>query len=89
MDESVWQRALDVNVTSHYRCARAFTETMVAHQYGRIIINIGSITARWPPQSGRIGCGLGGAAWSDSIVGSRTRSVRHLRQHRRARPDRS
>jgi 3-oxoacyl-[acyl-carrier protein] reductase len=57
LDEHAWASALELNLTAHYRCIRAFTDPMVTHRDGRII-NIGSITAR----SGRVGLAAYGAA---------------------------
>ncbi|WP_433501727.1 SDR family NAD(P)-dependent oxidoreductase (plasmid) [Sphaerimonospora sp. CA-214678] len=45
LDEDAWEQALHLNLTVHYRCAKAFTPGMVTRHCGRII-NIGSITAR-------------------------------------------
>ncbi|MEY9942171.1 SDR family NAD(P)-dependent oxidoreductase [Streptacidiphilus sp. MAP5-3] len=44
-DEEAWARALDVNLTMHYRTCRAITPGMIERQWGRII-NIGSVNAR-------------------------------------------
>lgn len=44
-DETAWTRALDLNLTIHYRTAHAVTATMIRRQWGRII-NVSSVNAR-------------------------------------------
>ncbi|MFF2226958.1 3-oxoacyl-ACP reductase FabG [Streptomyces globisporus] len=44
-DESAWSRALDVNLTMHYRICHVVTPGMVRRQWGRII-NVSSVNAR-------------------------------------------
>lgn len=44
-DEIEWARAIEVNLTIHYRVCRAVTPGMAARRWGRIV-NIGSINAR-------------------------------------------
>ncbi|TYB63288.1 SDR family oxidoreductase [Nonomuraea sp. PA05] len=57
LTEDRWTAAIDLNLTGHYRCARAVTPSMVERRAGRII-NVGSITAR----SGRAGLAAYAAA---------------------------
>ncbi|GAA2216484.1 3-oxoacyl-[acyl-carrier-protein] reductase [Nonomuraea monospora] len=57
LTEDRWMAAIDLNLTGHYRCARAVTPSMVERRAGRII-NVGSITAR----SGRAGLAAYAAA---------------------------
>jgi 3-hydroxybutyrate dehydrogenase len=45
LDEALWQRTLDVNLTGTYRCMRAVLPSMVERGYGRVI-NIASIASR-------------------------------------------
>ncbi|MEU9836999.1 SDR family oxidoreductase [Streptosporangium sp. NPDC048047] len=68
LDEATWVKALDLNLTVHYRCARAFTPAMIRTGGGRII-TIGSITAR----SGRPGL-VAYAAAKAGVIGF-TRSL--------------
>ncbi|WP_051797919.1 SDR family NAD(P)-dependent oxidoreductase [Streptomyces sp. NRRL S-337] len=44
-DEASWNRALDVNLTLHYRMSHAVTPAMIGRQWGRII-NVSSVNAR-------------------------------------------
>ncbi|MER6306615.1 SDR family oxidoreductase [Streptomyces sp. NPDC001657] len=44
-DEAAWSRALDVNLTLHYRMSHAVTPAMVGRKWGRII-NVSSVNAR-------------------------------------------
>lgn len=75
LDESAWEQAVNLNLTAHYRCARAFTPAMIRRGRGRII-NIGSITAR----SGRPG--LVAYAAAKAGLGGFTRSLaRELGPH--------
>ncbi|WP_308129979.1 SDR family NAD(P)-dependent oxidoreductase [Kitasatospora aureofaciens] len=48
--EEEWARALEVNLTIHYRVSRALTPAMVRRRWGRVV-NIGSVNSR----SGRAG----------------------------------
>ncbi|MDR3084429.1 MAG: 3-oxoacyl-ACP reductase FabG [Streptomyces sp.] len=44
-DETAWARALNVNLTIHYRMSHAVTPGMIRRQWGRII-NVSSVNAR-------------------------------------------
>ncbi|MFD7537597.1 SDR family NAD(P)-dependent oxidoreductase [Streptomyces sp. NPDC059819] len=44
-DEDAWARALDVNLSIHYRATRAVTASMISRQWGRIV-NVSSVNAR-------------------------------------------
>ncbi|MGW6745072.1 SDR family NAD(P)-dependent oxidoreductase [Streptomyces sp. NPDC055025] len=44
-DEIEWARAIEVNLSIHYRVCRAVTPGMTARQWGRIV-NVGSVNAR-------------------------------------------
>ncbi|WP_257136598.1 SDR family NAD(P)-dependent oxidoreductase [Streptomyces sp. f150] len=44
-DERAWGRALDLNLTAHYRTCRAIVPMMIGRQWGRII-NVSSVNAR-------------------------------------------
>jgi NAD(P)-dependent dehydrogenase (short-subunit alcohol dehydrogenase family) len=48
ISDADWRRALDVNVTGAFNCARAVVPTMIAAKWGRII-NMSSATVRAPP----------------------------------------
>ncbi|MER5641591.1 3-oxoacyl-ACP reductase FabG [Kitasatospora sp. NPDC002227] len=45
LGEDQWARAIETNLTIHYRTCRAVTPSMAARQWGRIV-NIGSVNAR-------------------------------------------
>ncbi|MDH2425802.1 SDR family oxidoreductase [Sphaerisporangium sp. TRM90804] len=75
LDEQAWGQAVDLNLTAHYRCARAFTPDMVARRAGRVI-NIGSVTAR----SGRPGL-VAYAAAKAGLVGLTRSLARELGPH--------
>lgn len=44
-DEQAWAKALDINLTAHYRTCRAFTPAMTERGWGRII-DVSSVNAR-------------------------------------------
>ncbi|MFC7381325.1 SDR family oxidoreductase [Sphaerisporangium rhizosphaerae] len=68
-------RAVDLNLTAHYRCTRAFTPGMVTRRRGRVI-TIGSITAR----SGRPGLAAYAAAKA-GLIGLTRSLARELGPH--------
>jgi 3-oxoacyl-[acyl-carrier protein] reductase len=45
LDESEWERVLDINLTGTFRCCKAVVPVMKAQQHGRIV-NLGSVLGK-------------------------------------------
>ncbi|MGW3061223.1 SDR family NAD(P)-dependent oxidoreductase [Streptomyces goshikiensis] len=101
-DEEVWAKALDINLTSHYRTCRAFTPGLhPGHDRARLGADHQRLIRQRPPRACRtvrLQHGQGRSPRPHPVAGQGTWPARHHREHcpsggnpgpRRERPPRS